>query len=82
MQEFISKLLGVTINDGRTLFGTLICTDKDCNFILQDTYEVRQVCGTDTDTGTDRIQKRYIGAVVIPGEQINNIKIIKSDCPA
>lgn len=71
MQQYISsnnntnKLLRVTTKDGRALFGLLICSDKDCNFILQDATEVRQ----------EQNLRRYIGMVVVPGEQIESIAL-------
>jgi small nuclear ribonucleoprotein (snRNP)-like protein len=65
LEKYISRLIRVTTTDNRAFFGSLICTDRDLNLILQDTTERR------TDL------RRYIGMVVIPGKLIGTIALQK-----
>lgn len=54
--------------DQRTFFGRLITIDHEANLILTDTSEVRSRQGV-------RTHQRYVGMVVVKGEDIESVGI-------
>lgn len=65
LSQYISKPIRVTVSDGRAFFGQLMCTDRDCDVIIQDAVERR------TDL------TRYVGMIVVPGRLIKSISVQK-----
>lgn len=39
LRFFLGKVLRVVITDGRIIVGVFVCTDRDCNIILENSWE-------------------------------------------
>lgn len=64
LEILLNKLLRVRVKDGRWYFGSFICTDRNCDLILDNTTEKH-------DSGASR----FLGMVVIRGHNIEEIGV-------
>lgn len=62
--EHLGKTIRVKLNDGRTIYGQLICFNRGLDLILNNSIE-------------QHIQKstRYVGMVVVPGKILKSISL-------
>ncbi|KAK9471604.1 uncharacterized protein V1510DRAFT_419757 [Dipodascopsis tothii] len=73
MKDFIYMSLAVTIRDGRQFEGRLLCTDQDCNVILEDAYERLPPNVRSRRQLAAYGERRSIGLIVVPGREITSI---------
>ena len=69
IKDYLDKELRVEITDGRSFQGFLRCVDRDLNLILADSLEFSMG------------EKRVVGHIMIPGEQISKILQVDSSDP-
>lgn len=89
LQSLLGKTLHIRVLDGRLFTGGFKCTDNESNIILGNAFEYRMPSKTveakaiaDAST-TGRPAKadmtsRFVGLIVIPGEQIVKIDLEES----
>ncbi|KAH7027715.1 uncharacterized protein B0I36DRAFT_364883 [Microdochium trichocladiopsis] len=87
IKGLINKTLRIQTKDSRLFVGTFKCTDPESNVVLALTYEYRQPSKQQLDdaaaaailSGADKVvsdmTSRYLGLVVIPGEQIVKLEV-------
>jgi len=88
VRSLINKTLRIQTKDSRMFVGTFKCTDPESNVVLALTYEYRQPSKQQLDqaaaanaalSGGERVTaemtSRYLGLVVIPGEQIVKLEV-------
>ncbi|KAH8731985.1 hypothetical protein GQ44DRAFT_735675 [Phaeosphaeriaceae sp. PMI808] len=90
LSQFIGKSLRIHTSDGRVFGGQMKCTDKDRNVILALTHEYRApsaevirkaVEDSGDPTATVAWNSRYVGLVVVPGQNITKIEFEESVLP-
>lgn len=63
LRSWLGKTFKVEITDGRIIVGQFVCTDKDANIILENSWE----------------ESRPIGLTLVPGKHIVNLSIMNVD---
>eukprot|EP01089_Gocevia_fonbrunei_P022541 TRINITY_DN9150_c0_g1_i2.p1 TRINITY_DN9150_c0_g1~~TRINITY_DN9150_c0_g1_i2.p1 ORF type:complete len:204 (+),score=59.13 TRINITY_DN9150_c0_g1_i2:65-676(+) len=71
LRDLVSKTLRLTLTDGRIFIGSLLCVDKQKNFILSDCKEYRRI---KTANDKEKEEKRNVGLVAIGGQYIKDVK--------
>eukprot|EP01138_Halocafeteria_seosinensis_P012582 gb/GECG01012855.1/.p1 GENE.gb/GECG01012855.1/~~gb/GECG01012855.1/.p1 ORF type:complete len:256 (+),score=24.57 gb/GECG01012855.1/:1-768(+) len=76
MLQFVNYTLRVTVQDTRVLVGQLLAFDTHMNLVLADCEEWRTL-KTKTSSGTteERQEKRFLGLVLLRGENVVSIQI-------
>uniref|UniRef100_T1J0V0 Sm domain-containing protein n=1 Tax=Strigamia maritima TaxID=126957 RepID=T1J0V0_STRMM len=72
LESWLNKSMKIEMTDGRTLIGTFLCTDRDCNVILGSCSEY--LCA---DEGGTEDEPRVLGLAMIPGHHIVSICLDK-----
>uniref|UniRef100_A0A0B6ZEJ4 Sm domain-containing protein n=1 Tax=Arion vulgaris TaxID=1028688 RepID=A0A0B6ZEJ4_9EUPU len=70
LERWLNKSMRIKMTDGRTLIGTFVCTDCDCNIIMGSCEEYLKV--PDSDTKED---PRVLGLAMVPGKHVVSIEI-------
>jgi len=63
LRYWLGKTFKVTITDGRIIVGQFVCTDRDANIILENSWE-----------GT-----RPLGLALVPGRHIVTLSVMNLD---
>jgi len=79
MLNYVNWRLRVTINDSRTLVGTLLAFDKHMNLVLADTEEYRKV--KSKASSEEQEQKRPLGLILLRGETVVSISAESPPAP-
>lgn len=48
LRSWLGRVFKIVINDGRVIVGRFVCTDRDGNVILENSYEYAQIDGKTT----------------------------------
>lgn len=67
----LGKLMRFELTDGRVVVGRCLCTDRDCNIVLQDCQEVLPSSAEN--------QERYIGLSLVTGKTIVAAAMLAED---
>lgn len=67
LDKYINKRLCVQVTDGRLIFGTLRCTDKDCNLVLAGAEELRPRVPADAKAESTEDKSAALGLGPAPG---------------
>ncbi|CAL1539958.1 unnamed protein product [Lymnaea stagnalis] len=73
LEQWLNKSMRIKMTDGRTLIGTFLCTDCDCNIIMGSCEEYLK--SPDLDPRED---PRILGLAMIPGKHVVTIEIDES----
>ena len=76
LQDLLNRNMKFCLSDGRTVLGTLRCTDKDLNIVLSESVEYGCV-DPSAPTGTLG-KRRYLGLCLLPGKHIVSASITAS----
>ncbi|XP_059143325.1 N-alpha-acetyltransferase 38, NatC auxiliary subunit-like [Physella acuta] len=84
LELWLNKSMRIKMTDGRTLIGTFLCTDCDCNIIMGSCEEYLK-----SPDSEPREDPRILGLAMIPGKHVVSIEIDESlpvdenesDCP-
>ena len=68
LRSWLSRGLKITIRDRRVIFGYFVCTDRDANTILENSWEYISVEGND--------EPRMLGLSLVPGKHIVSIELM------
>ena len=78
VREYIlGEQITCTLDDGRTVTGTLVCIDRLRNMILRGVVEERTICAADynpTDT-TTRVVRRNLSQATVPGKHLVKVQV-------
>ncbi|KAK6964865.1 N-alpha-acetyltransferase 38 NatC auxiliary subunit [Biomphalaria glabrata] len=70
LEQWLNKSMRIKMTDGRTLIGTFLCTDCDCNIIMGSCEEYLK-----TPDAEPREDPRILGLAMIPGKHVVSIEI-------
>uniref|UniRef100_UPI0035901BE1 N-alpha-acetyltransferase 38, NatC auxiliary subunit-like n=1 Tax=Myxine glutinosa TaxID=7769 RepID=UPI0035901BE1 len=74
LDNWLNRSMQIRMSDGRTLIGSFLCTDRDCNVILGSAQEFLK--GTEPTT---QAEARVLGLAMVPGHHIVSIHISSGD---
>ncbi|XP_046639868.1 N-alpha-acetyltransferase 38, NatC auxiliary subunit-like [Daphnia pulicaria] len=69
LESWLNAVMKIEIEDGRTLIGQFLCTDRDCNIILGSCYEYPPP----DDNAAE--EPRVLGLAMVPGKYIVSISV-------
>jgi small nuclear ribonucleoprotein B and B' len=72
MMQYLNWRMKVTVDDGRTMLGTLMAFDKYMNVVMSDTDEYRKVRGKKDKAPVEK--RRALGFVIVRGETIISLQ--------
>ncbi|BFZ23310.1 hypothetical protein BsWGS_26350 [Bradybaena similaris] len=70
LERWLNKSMRIKMTDGRTLIGTFVCTDCDCNIIMGSCEEYLKPPDSEP-----REDPRILGLAMVPGKHIVSIEI-------
>ncbi|CAG5117699.1 unnamed protein product [Candidula unifasciata] len=70
LERWLNKSMRIKMTDGRTLVGTFVCTDCDCNIIMGSCEEYLKPPDSEP-----REDPRILGLAMVPGKHIVSIEI-------
>lgn len=69
IRSWLGKVLRIVITDGRIIVGYFVCTDRDANVILENSYEYAQPIGGNEEP-------RFLGSALVPGKHIVSVALM------
>lgn len=72
----------IAVSDGRVIIGAPQCVDGAGNVILTDAAEYREKLAAEDTGGKVLREKRFLGAVIVPGTHIVSLQLSKDAVPA
>lgn len=69
LRSWLGKILKIVITDKRIIVGGFVCTDRDGNVILENSWEYGQAIGGNEEP-------RIIGLALIPGHHIVSVSLM------
>ncbi|XP_078463840.1 N-alpha-acetyltransferase 38, NatC auxiliary subunit [Lampetra fluviatilis] len=70
LESWLNRSMKIRMSDGRTLVGSFLCTDRDCNVILGSAQEYLK--GTEPSS---QGEARVLGLAMVPGHHILSIEV-------
>lgn len=70
LRSWLNEVFKIVITDERIIVGYFVCTDRDGNVILENSYEY-------TQTIEDNNEPRKLGLALVPGKHIVSVAVIK-----
>lgn len=70
LRSWLNEVFKIVITDERIIVGYFVCTDRDGNVILENSYEY-------TQTIHDNNEPRKLGLALVPGKHIVSVAVIK-----
>lgn len=80
LKSWLKRVMKIKLTDGRTVVGVFMCTDSECNLILGQCREYRNV--GDGETASDDLnseEPRILGLAMVPGHHIVSISVDVSE---
>ncbi|KAI2664206.1 N-alpha-acetyltransferase 38, NatC auxiliary subunit [Labeo rohita] len=68
LENLLNKSMRIRMTDGRTLVGLFLCTDRDCNLLIN---PVINICTDSFSQGEPRV----LGLAMIPGHHVVSIEV-------
>uniref|UniRef100_A0A6M2DCG5 Putative u1 snrnp component n=1 Tax=Xenopsylla cheopis TaxID=163159 RepID=A0A6M2DCG5_XENCH len=68
LRQWLNKSFRIKMTDGRVLYGTFACTDRDGNIILAS-------CSEYLSEHSDPSEERVLGLIMVPGRHIVSIQV-------
>jgi len=72
LQALMSKMVRLSLTDGRIIVGTLACTDNTPNIIITSADEYWKKDGVDGFI-------RHLGTITICGKHITDVSVLRDD---
>lgn len=69
LRSWLGKILKIVITDERIIVGCFVCTDRDGNVILENSWEYAQAIGGNEEP-------RILGLALIPGKHIVSVALM------
>lgn len=79
MRLWLNQILRIVITDERIIIGCFVCTDRDANVILENSWEYSP--SSDGISRTDNQEPRLLGLTLIPGRHIVSVAIMATYQP-